>query len=113
VALPEPPAGDIVVADDWNALVAGRVRNPINRDQNGELLSPGEEAGVWTNTSFDGTVKSKGEDCNGWTTNGIGPGYIEAVFSSTGNAHAYAPNWTDDEASIHCSSFKRIYCFEQ
>jgi hypothetical protein len=97
-----------LIANDWNELVSGALRNPIHFDEYGHLT----EDKVWTNT---GTAGIAGEnDCNGWTSNG------RRILGTYGLSTAIDGSWTDG-GEFSCAGsgtkivpqFLRLYCVEQ
>lgn len=93
------------IADDWSDLVDGDLIAPINFDESGNRVSPGQGMPwVWTNTRSNGTLRQV-NDCNDWTTtNG---------FAIVGDWTRTDAGWTNTEDGAQCSNPRRFYCFQQ
>lgn len=92
-----------IIANDWNALVSGTLANPINRDENGNLVTGNVE--VWTATNPDGTLNAVG--CNGFTSGNHGDN--TPAVGIAGNTNG---SWTDVYLQF-CDRTDHLYCFEQ
>ena len=94
--------GMIMVDFNWTGLTNGTISSPIDRDENGNLIS--DRYNVWTNTDTDATFYSSSNDCSDWT-------------SDSGSARAGSTNETDfdwtSDGSQTCSVARHLYCFEQ
>ncbi|MBA3547828.1 MAG: DUF4215 domain-containing protein [Nannocystis sp.] len=96
----------LLVADDWEALVAGELQNPINVTEKSET----QETGVWTGTNPDGSAAEGANHCLDWTYNGGQHAVHWGVSSET------SPSWTmaaTDTNPTSCGGEQPIYCFEQ
>jgi hypothetical protein len=107
-ALPYVSSHGNLIANDWNELVSGTLRNPIHFDEYGHLT----EDKVWTNTLETGIA---GEiDCDGWSSNG------KNNLGTYGLSTAIDGSWTDG-GEFSCAGngtkkvpqFLRLYCVEQ
>lgn len=90
-----------VIADNWQALLAGPLAVPININELGVEIEDTTRA--WTNVNPDGTPAMAG-DCLGWEVP-LG----EAGF---GISTATSMLWTA-AGPRQCNTFARLYCFEQ
>ena len=97
----------VIVANDWNDLVSGGLRNPIQIDENGGS----QDSPVLTGTSASGTHTA--HNCNNWTYAADpypynGPdgtlSWVGAVDSSWSNSGYRA---------CYTFSVGRLYCFQQ
>jgi hypothetical protein len=98
------------IADNWDDLVDGSLRTPLNRTETGQISTGGDICGggeVWTNTRFDGLRRST-EHCNGWNSS-------TGATSNGGNVTELSAAWTDSSAcpKMSCVSLLPLYCFEQ
>jgi hypothetical protein len=91
---------DVLVAYDWDDLVDGELEAPIDRDEQGEMIS----GDVWTATLPDGAAYET--DCAGFTS------ASNEELSLCGNSAARSEAWTDN-LLITCSTALRLYCLEQ
>ncbi len=89
-----------VVADNWNDLVDGVLKSPINIDEYGYSAA----WSVWTNTKPDGTVSSN-EACLNWTSN-------ISYLGRVGTTSYQDQRWTSYSSST-CNYTRRLYCLEQ
>ena len=86
-----------LIANDWNELVSGALRNPIHFDEYGHLT----EDKVWTNTVTAGIAGAN--DCDGWTSN------VKRILGTYGLSTAMDGNWTDGgEFSCAGSGTKKV-----
>ena len=97
----------LVVADSWDALLAGQLDNPINVTQ----LSETKDYFAWTGTNPDGTAVAGADHCSDWT------GDLFANEGYWGNTQAVSAEWTlavsmIDQPQI-CLGDLALYCFEQ
>ena len=99
------------IALDFADLIDGTVQNPINRDENGALISG--NLNVWTNTNADGTRVSNDRGCENWSS-ALG-GSIGQVGGQLGDASAINSEWTraGPDTTQTCNSQARLYCFQQ
>ena len=99
-------------ADRVSDILAGRILNPLDIDENGDQSINA----VWTGTLGDGTVANTppppgftpGDTCSDWTSN---------FFETQGDTgvSSYGPTfWTDnlENAGNSCSSEQSLYCFD-
>ncbi|MCA9715077.1 MAG: DUF4215 domain-containing protein [Myxococcales bacterium] len=101
----------VVIADDWDDLVDGSLDAPLNLDEQGNPPPNGAPCGmnpraVWTNTSADGTKAPGGNTCQGWTSDGAGPGH-HGLWDKLDDT------WTDACSGGSCAVLNPIYCVEQ
>ena len=93
-------------ADRVSDIVAGRIFNPLDIDENGDA-HPDSANPVWTGTLGAGTVAT-GDTCSNWTSK---------FFEDDGDtgASSYGPTfWTDNLGNVgnSCSSAQSLYCFD-
>ncbi len=97
----------LVVAQSWDALLAGPLENPINVNE----LSQTYDYGAWTGTNPDGTTAAGANHCIDWTMNG--PDNDAFV----GSAIAIDSEWTFSQLKFDspggCGLEFALYCFEQ
>jgi len=96
----------LLVADSWEALLAGDLKNPISATEKSELF----EATVWTGTNPDGTRAEGADFCLDWTSSSW------KNFTHYGESSETSPSWTmvaSDFNPTDCGSGMPIYCFEQ
>ena len=72
-----------LVADNWIDLTDGGIQNPINMDENGDIVPSGTRA--WTATNSGGNAQ--GNDCNDWTKGSVSDSFfalqiIPCVFTN-------------------------------
>jgi len=110
-----------LIADDWSDLTSGSLENPINRDENNNLVTfnnanyPTDPySGIaWTDTSTSGH-SSGYTNCSDFTD-----GTSASTSASVGYIGYYHPIpascWTDAQgtAAYVCNSVVSLYCFEQ
>jgi hypothetical protein len=97
----------LVLADSWDALVAGELQNPPSIDENGELL----EVGVWTGTRPDGTRVPQSTQCNDWTESDFD---VTGSWGYSARLDAEWTQWADSEVALtSCGGSLSLYCFEQ
>lgn len=103
-ALPGDPP--VLIAKGWAQLSSGKLLNPINRTETGELLEQGEF--TWTSTQPDGGVLDLTHHCMGWYSN------TNDVTGRIGDPHAKDSQWTDKAAPnlVPCDTPMHIYCIE-
>ena len=99
---------DLVFAESWNDLVAGKILNPLNVTEHSQT----HDYPVWTGTAPDGTaiVAPDGDHCDNWTSDSLEKlGYF-------GYASEIGSDWTlyDEEPTnpAQCAATKSLYCFE-
>ena len=93
-------------ADQVSDIVAGRIFNPLDIDENGDA-HPDSPNPVWTGTLDAGTVATT-DTCSDWTSK---------FFEDHGDTgvSSYGPTfWTDNLGNIgnSCNSAQSLYCFE-
>ena len=96
----------LLVADSWEALVAGELQNPINATEKSET----QDSGVWTATNPDGSTAQGTDHCLDWTYTGV---HHAAHWGAGGEV---SPSWTMAATEFNptdCGSGLPIYCFEQ
>jgi len=97
----------LIVAQSWDALIAGPLENPINVNE----LSQTYDYGAWTGTAPDGTTIPGANHCIDWTMNG--PDNDAFV----GSAIAIDSEWTFSQLKFDspggCGLEFALYCFEQ
>lgn len=92
-----------VIANNWDDLVDGSIQNPIELDENGEIVHDI----VWTGTHFDGT-KIEGNLCNDWTIKEL---ITEGYYGYSVDAN----QWTevnDGTGPAYCGEWAYLYCIE-
>lgn len=94
-----------LVANDWNDLVSGTLRAPINTGAGGAPTGNDPNGGMFTNTLPDGGAGSS--DCDGWT---VGTG--SSSSHARGSNASMTGSWTQGTV-IGCVYFGWLYCFEQ
>jgi len=113
--------GTTVVANDFEDLVSGSLRRPIDIDESGHQITDNIDAVVWTNTEPDGysalyqppLTGIPADDCNDWTS---ASGTDVAVFGEVGISSG---NWSTETNAVSltsvltCSSQARLYCVQQ
>jgi len=96
----------LLVAESWEALLAGELQNPIVVTEKSET----HENGVWTGTNPDGTTAEGADHCLDWTYTGVQHAAHYGASTET------SPSWTLAETDANptdCTSGAPIYCFEQ
>ncbi len=88
-----------VVANNWDDLIDGSLRNPINKKQNGQLIESGL---AWTGTDKNGQKTLT--DCNSWRVSYSTSGMFGDISSTS--------NWSL-WGNKSCDTKLRLYCFEQ
>jgi cysteine-rich repeat protein len=110
------PAGELglglVVADDWLDLVDGALERPIDVDETGASIAPGQacevdDALVWTRTDASAGALAGSGSCLGWSVNNVGNS------GAAGRIDAVDLAWTAACPKISCARSLRLYCFEQ
>ena len=104
--LPYARPDGIRVAMNWDDLTDGTLLNPIIVTASGLTITSSQDFGAWTNTSTSGGTYS-GSDCQGWTAT---PQFGAMVHGS--ELGAVDRFWTQD-AQASCTTYRRLYCFEQ
>ena len=92
------------VAANSATFSSGALLGPITRDENGNLILPGD---VWTNTNLDGTLNAAGA-CGDFMSNS----HASAPVPIVGSSGAADPTWTANQ-TIFCDATARLYCLEQ
>jgi len=93
------------LADNWSDLTDGYIQNPINVDENGDIVPSGTR--VWTGTQSDVTV-GQGNQCNNWVAGGSNQ---YGSIGSTDNTDAL---WTyEGGTTARCNQEHHLYCFQQ
>jgi hypothetical protein len=100
-------------ADQVSDIVAGRIFNPLDIDENGDAHP---DNAVWTGTLGDGTVANTppppgftpGDTCSDWTSN-----FFETK-GDTGVSSEGPTFWTDNLGNVgnSCNSAQSLYCFD-
>lgn len=95
----------LVLAQSWEALLAGELENPLEVTEKSETY----HGGVWTGTRPDGTAVPEGQHCEAWKTQSIFPtghfGYSDRLMGE----------WTlaiDADQPATCPVDFAIYCFQ-
>ncbi len=96
-----------VLAESWEALIAGDLLNPPNIDETGKIF----DVAVWTGTRPDGTAMPDSDHCENWSIGGFdhfgGWGY-------SGRTNAEWTQWAEAEFNPGtCGDYLSLYCFEQ
>ena len=95
----------LVFAESWDALVAGQILNPLNVDENGQIIN----GGVYTDTRPDGSAMP-GTHCGDWQSDDLNTEVYRGYSSASDGS------WTlyVGEASnpITCAYPAALYCFE-
>jgi hypothetical protein len=93
-------------ADRVSDIVAGRIFNPLDIDENGDA-HPDSPNPVWTGTLGAGTVAT-GDTCSDWTSK-----FFEDR-GDTGVSSEGPTFWTDNLANVgnSCNSAQSLYCFD-
>ncbi|HET7095688.1 MAG TPA: hypothetical protein VFI22_19505 [Thermomicrobiales bacterium] len=96
-----------VVANDWDDLTSGSLRQAINVFETGGFLF--SSAFAWTNTTTDGQLASAndGDSCFNWTGNDA------AYAGGNGDATATDAAWTEASGGNNCGFPIHLYCFQQ
>lgn len=95
-----------ILAGDWNELVSGTLRAPIQIEENGHTIALPVE--VWTGTSSNGNAFGLG--CDGFT-NGTSTSLSDATTVGVTDQKNY--KWTDVYLQSCNRTEPRLYCFEQ
>ena len=97
----------LVVADSWEALLAGELQNPINVTETSET----REYQVWTGTNPDGSAAVGSDHCGDWSE------LFNGNSGFWGRSKYTTSEWTIAEAPVSqpdaCFSERALYCFEQ
>lgn len=97
----------LVVADSWDALIAGELQNPINVTETSES----KDYIAWTGTNPDGAAIAGSDHCADWTANNL------ANTAFWGNTQMVSAEWTravsDVDQPQGCVADSALYCFEQ
>jgi len=96
----------LLVAESWDALLAGELKHPINVTEKSET----HENGVWTGTNPDGTIAEGSDHCFDWSSND----FKHSAY--VGASSEASPSWTlivSDLNPTSCGGGLPIYCFEQ
>lgn len=107
-AIPYVLTNGVVVADNWDDLVAlnnggiNYLQNTINTDENGV----GHNDYVWTATEYDGVPEQYPEFCNNWHSNNWNE------LGGKGYSYDTRNTWTA-AGYERCNSKLRIYCIQQ
>jgi hypothetical protein len=101
----ELPSGT-VVANNWQDLTDGTLIHVIGEEADGTQLPFGID--VWTNTFEDGTAanvsgQAVNDSCDNWLS----------TDAPTGIYGEIGPLFWSYKTTGSCSSYKRLYCFEQ
>ncbi len=93
----------LVVAQDWDALSSGTLKNPIMVDEHSQT----QEIRVWTGTLPNGQPALGSEFCNDWDDDS---GLL--LFGGEGMS-AYTDTWWSFFGQGACDHENRLYCVEQ
>ncbi|MBA3546870.1 MAG: hypothetical protein H0T76_10335 [Nannocystis sp.] len=96
----------LLVAENWDALLAGELQNPIMVTEKSET----QDLTVWTGTNPDGTAAAGSDHCLDWTSSDVNHWEFWGVSSEI------AAHWTMADVDLNptqCNSDLAIYCFEQ
>ncbi len=96
----------LLVAESWDALVAGELVNPISVTEKSET----HDITVWTGTNPDGTAAVGSNHCLDWTSNDMVATEFWGVSTET------TADWTlaaVDLNPMNCGAQIALYCFEQ
>jgi hypothetical protein len=99
-----------LIAENWDDLTDGTLRNSINRDESGS--SPGSQF-VWTNTTPSGLFVAGDKDCE--TEDGNWLDDTDSSQGRYGDSSSTDANWTN-ASDIVCNVFGSgfsLYCFQQ
>ena len=95
----------LVFAENWDALMAGQILNPLNVDENSQTRN----RGVFTDTRPDGSAMP-GAHCGDWQSDDAN------TLVYLGRSTAVDGSWSLDmgEATnpVPCASPSALYCFE-
>jgi hypothetical protein len=98
------------IADQISDLTSGKILNPINLDESGELAtSPGSNPEeVWTGSNNAGNVDVNGFTCTDWTSNSSG------MIGEYGTFDGGPIDWSDHAEEAPCSDSLNLhlYCFD-
>lgn len=96
-----------VLADNWDALVAGELKNAPNIDESGKTW----DVAVWTGTDPHGTRVPQSTQCNGWTEDDFD---FTGTWGYSARLDAEWTQWGDAEVALStCGGSQALYCFEQ
>ena len=97
-------------ADTVADIVAGKILNTLNLDQNGVSVNSPGNSDAWTGTLNDGTNGGFG-NCVDWTSN---LGGMNPDFGEVGHTDAGPGEWSDAGAGFSCDngSQPHLYCFD-
>lgn len=96
----------LLVAESWEALLAGELKNPIMATEKGETGN----FPVWTGANPDGTRVPGSDHCLDWTSSSISNTEFWGVSSEI------TADWTLADVKLNptdCASELALYCFEQ
>ncbi len=96
----------LLVAKNWNALVAGELVNPIKVTEQSET----HEIPVWTGTNPDGSAAEGSNHCLDWTSSDFGSTEFWGVSTEV------TVDWTLADVDLNpmdCGAQIALYCFEQ
>ena len=96
----------LLVADDWDALLAGELQHPIEVTEKGET----NHNSVWTGTYPDGTTVPGSDHCLDWTSSDVNHWEFWGVGSEI------TADWTLADVELNptdCGNGLALYCFEQ
>lgn len=96
-----------IIANDWTDLTDGTLNNPIDRDENGVLVSAADNVWTCVGTGALANCGLAGSRCSDWTSSGGGQSGL------LGNTNATNFQWTADTTSEACTASNHLYCFEQ
>lgn len=95
----------LVLADSWDALLAGQLQNPPEVTEHSETY----HGGVWTGTRPDGTAVPGSTHCDDWTSTSL---QNTAYY---GDSDKVTSEWTVSASFLNpdvCAIEYAIYCFK-
>jgi len=96
----------LLVAENWDALLAGALKNPIDATEKGEV----HHTSVWTGAYPDGTTTPGSNHCLDWTSSDDNNKEFYGVSSEI------TADWTLADVIVNptgCGDHLALYCFEQ
>lgn len=95
-----------LVAANYADLTSGSLAQPIDLNENGVQITPGQTfPNTWTNTDAGGNWIDS-SPCDDWTSADIGSSAVVGNYTNTGS------RWTDD-TGLSCIDKIRLYCVQQ
>ncbi|HEY0136208.1 MAG TPA: hypothetical protein VGB85_19120 [Nannocystis sp.] len=97
----------LVVAQSWDALLAGELKNPINVTETSET----KNYGAWTGTMPDGSAAVGSDHCADWSSQ------LDKNSGFWGRSAMVTAEWTIADPPVDqpgdCAVARALYCFEQ